>query len=76
MLDIKQIIANPEETKKRLSLRKPALAAQIDEVLEKYESYKKILASVEEMRATACPNKSGKLRKNKAMKLPKPPWNK
>lgn len=51
MLDIKQIIANPEETKKRLSLRKPALAAQIDEVLEKYESYKKILASVEEMRA-------------------------
>ena len=32
MLDIKQIVANPEEVKKRLSLRKPALAQQIDEV--------------------------------------------
>jgi len=51
MLDIKQIIANPEETKRRLSLRKPALAAQIDEVLGEYESYKKILAAVEELRA-------------------------
>ena len=51
MLDIKQIIANPQETKRRLSLRKPALAAQIDEVLGEYESYKKILAAVEELRA-------------------------
>ena len=51
MLDIKQIIANPQETKRRLSLRKPALAAQIDEVLAEYESYKKILAAVEELRA-------------------------
>lgn len=51
MLDIKQIIANPEETKRRLSLRKSALAAQIDEVLSVYDSYKKALASVEELRA-------------------------
>ncbi|WP_458401921.1 serine--tRNA ligase [Candidatus Avelusimicrobium sp.] len=51
MLDIKQIIANPQEVKQRLSLRKPALAAQIDEVLAEYESYKKILAAVEELRA-------------------------
>lgn len=51
MLDIKQIIANPQEVKRRLSLRKPALAAQIDEVLTEYESYKKILAAVEELRA-------------------------
>ena len=34
MLDIKYIVAYPEEVKKRLSLRKPELAAQIDEVLE------------------------------------------
>lgn len=51
MLDIKLIVSNPEEVKKRLSLRKPALAAQIDEVLGLYENYKKLLASVEEMRA-------------------------
>ena len=51
MLDIKQIVANPEEIKKRLSLRKPALAQQIDEVLTKYDAYKKILARVEELRA-------------------------
>lgn len=51
MLDIKQIVANPEEVKKRLSLRKPELAAQIDEVLEKYASYKTVLAKVEELRA-------------------------
>ena len=51
MLDIKQIIANPQEVKQRLSLRKPALAAQVDEVLAEYESYKKILAAVEELRA-------------------------
>ncbi|MBR3899219.1 MAG: serine--tRNA ligase [Elusimicrobiaceae bacterium] len=51
MLDIKQIIANPQEVKQRLSLRKPALAAQIDEVMAEYESYKKILAAVEELRA-------------------------
>lgn len=51
MLDIKQIIANPEEVKRRLSLRKSALAAQIDEVLSVYDSYKKALASVEELRA-------------------------
>lgn len=51
MLDIKQIIANPQEVKRRLSLRKPALAAQIDEVMAEYESYKKILAAVEELRA-------------------------
>ena len=51
MLDIKQIVANPEEVKKRLSLRKPALAAQIDEVLTKYDAYKKVLARVEELRA-------------------------
>ena len=51
MLDIKQIVAAPEEIKKRLSLRKPELAAQIDEVLSAYENYKKVLAQVEEMRA-------------------------
>lgn len=51
MLDIKQIVASPEEIKKRLSLRKPELAAQIDEVLSAYENYKKVLAQVEEMRA-------------------------
>lgn len=51
MLDIKQIVANPEEVKKRLSLRKPELVAQIDEVLEKYASYKTVLAKVEELRA-------------------------
>jgi seryl-tRNA synthetase len=51
MLDIKQIVASPEEIKKRLSLRKPELAAQIDQVLSVYENYKKVLASVEEMRA-------------------------
>ncbi len=51
MLDIKQILANPDEIKRRLSLRKTALAAQIDEVLSLYENYKKVLAAVEEMRA-------------------------
>ncbi len=51
MLDIKQIVANPEEIKKRLSLRKPALAQQIDEVLTKYNAYKTILVRVEELRA-------------------------
>lgn len=51
MLDIKQIVANPEEVKKRLSLRKPGLVAQIDEVLAKYTSYKTVLAKVEELRA-------------------------
>ena len=51
MLDIKQIVASPEEIKKRLSLRKPELAAQIDQVLSVYENYKKVLAAVEEMRA-------------------------
>ena len=51
MLDIKQIVATPDEIKKRLSLRKPELAAQIDEVLSVYENYKKVLAAVEEMRA-------------------------
>ncbi|MBO7238723.1 MAG: serine--tRNA ligase [Elusimicrobiaceae bacterium] len=51
MLDIKQIVATPDEIKKRLSLRKPELAAQIDEVLSIYENYKKVLAQVEEMRA-------------------------
>lgn len=51
MLDIKYIVANPEEVKKRLSLRKPELAAQIDEVLAKYASYKTVLAKVEELRA-------------------------
>lgn len=39
MLDIKQIVANTDEIKKRLSLRKPELAAQIDEVMSKYEAY-------------------------------------
>ena len=51
MLDIKQIIANPEEIKKRLCLRKPELGAQIDEVVTKYNGYKTVLAQVEEMRA-------------------------
>ena len=51
MLDIKQIVANPEEIKKRLALRKPALAEQVDEVLTKYDAHKKILARVEELRA-------------------------
>lgn len=51
MLDIKQIVASPDEIKKRLSLRKPELAAQVDEVLSAYENYKKVLAQVEEMRA-------------------------
>ncbi len=51
MLDIKQIVATPEEIKKRLSLRKPELAAQVDEVLSVYDNYKKVLASVEELRA-------------------------
>lgn len=51
MLDIKMIIANPDEVKRRLSLRKPALAAQIDEVLALYENYKKVLAAVEDLRA-------------------------
>ncbi|WP_428074937.1 serine--tRNA ligase [Candidatus Avelusimicrobium luingense] len=51
MLDIKQIVAKPEEFKKRLSLRKPELAGQIDEVLAKYTSYKTVLARVEELRA-------------------------
>jgi len=51
MLDIKQIVATPDEIKKRLSLRKPELAAQIDEVLNVYENYKKVLAAVEELRA-------------------------
>ena len=51
MLDIKMIVANPDEVKRRLSLRKPALAAQIDEVLSLYENYKKVLAAVEELRA-------------------------
>lgn len=51
MLDMKLIIANPDEVKHRLSLRKPELAAQIDEVLSLYENYKKVLAAVEELRA-------------------------
>ena len=51
MLDMKLIIANPDEVKSRLSLRKPELAAQIDEVLSLYENYKKVLAAVEELRA-------------------------
>ena len=51
MLDMKLILANPEEVKRRLSLRKSALAAQIDEVLSLYENYKKVLGSVEELRA-------------------------
>lgn len=51
MLDIKQIVAKPEEFKKRLSLRKPELAGQIEEVLAKYTSYKTVLARVEELRA-------------------------
>ena len=51
MLDIKYIVANPEEVKKRLALRKPELAAQVDEVLEKYSAYKTVLARVEELRA-------------------------
>ncbi len=51
MLDIKQITANPDEVKKRLALRRAELATQIDEVLAKYEEYKKVLARVEELRA-------------------------
>ena len=51
MLDMKLIIANSDEVKRRLSLRKPELAAQIDEVLSLYENYKKVLAAVEELRA-------------------------
>lgn len=51
MLDIKYIVANPEEVKKRLSLRKPELAAQIDDVLARYDQYKTVLARVEELRA-------------------------
>ena len=51
MLDIKQIVTNAEEFKKRLSLRKPELAGQIDEVLAKYAAYKTVLARVEELRA-------------------------
>ncbi len=51
MLDIKQIVATPDEIKKRLSLRKPELSAQVDEVLKAYDNYKKVLAAVEEMRA-------------------------
>ncbi|MCQ2410655.1 MAG: serine--tRNA ligase [Elusimicrobiaceae bacterium] len=51
MLDIKQIVANPEEFKRRLALRKPELAGQIAEVLTKYNAYKAVLARVEELRA-------------------------
>ena len=51
MLDIKYIVAHPDEVKKRLSLRKPELAAQIDGVLTKYSVYKTVLARVEELRA-------------------------
>ena len=51
MLDIKKIVENPTEFKKRLSLRKPELAGQIDEVLAKYNAYKTVLAQVEELRA-------------------------
>ena len=51
MLDIKNIVANPEEVKKRLALRKPELAAQIEEVLNKYDAYKKVLGDVEQLRA-------------------------
>ena len=51
MLDIKYIVANPEDVKKRLSLRKPELAMQIDGVLKKYSAYKTVLARVEELRA-------------------------
>ena len=51
MLDIKYIVAHPDEVKKRLSLRKPELAAQIDGVLTKYSAYKTVLARVEELRA-------------------------
>ena len=51
MLDIKMIVANPDEVKKRLSLRKPELAAQIDDVVRKYSDYKTVLARVEELRA-------------------------
>ena len=52
MLDMKLIIANPDEVKRRLSLRKPELAAQIDEVLSLYENYKKVLAAASS--CTAC----------------------
>lgn len=51
MLDIKQIVENPELFKTRLALRKPELAGQIDEVLAKYTHYKTVLARVEELRA-------------------------
>ena len=51
MLDIKQIVQTPELFKQRLALRKPELAAQIDEVLAKYNAYKAVLAKVEELRA-------------------------
>ena len=51
MLDIKYIVAHPDEVKRRLSLRKPELAAQIDGVLTKYSVYKTVLARVEELRA-------------------------
>ena len=51
MLDIKQIVENPELFKTRLALRKPELAGQIEEVLTKYNAYKTVLARVEELRA-------------------------
>ena len=51
MLDIKQIVDNPDVFKKRLALRKPELAGQIEEVLAQYTAYKKVLARVEELRA-------------------------
>ncbi len=51
MLDIKQIVENPDVFKKRLSLRKPELAGQIEAVLTKYTAYKTVLARVEELRA-------------------------
>ncbi|MBR4681745.1 MAG: serine--tRNA ligase [Elusimicrobiaceae bacterium] len=51
MLDIKQIVENPELFKTRLALRKPELAQQIEVVLAKYTFYKTVLARVEELRA-------------------------
>ncbi|MGB2578320.1 seryl-tRNA synthetase [Elusimicrobium simillimum] len=51
MLDIRLIAANTEEVKKALSNRNPKLADAIDNVLAAHGEYKKILTSVEELRA-------------------------
>lgn len=51
MLDIKFIAENTQEAARRLSLRRPELGAAAEKAATLYETYKKTLATVEDLRA-------------------------